>query len=304
MVIHFLRPYWFIAIIPILFLLWRLGTHNLVDNWHQVCDEHLLAHLLVKPERRIKFPFLMLGLGLSISIIALAGPSWHQEIQPVYRASQGTILVLNLSPSMSESMGTTTKIDRARFKILDYLNRQKEGLTGLVVYTDEAHIISPLTEDNHTVANFVPVLDPTIMPTVNDDTEVGLREAEKLLKQTGISRGNIVLITDKVTHFSQAKQFAESLFKENYRLTILEISKQPGANTALQTLAQAGGGNVISLAPNNHDIDSLIAKTKANAWSLPTKKSNEKGLFWHDDGRWLIFLILPLVLIAFRRGYL
>ncbi len=304
MVLHFLRPYWFVAIIPFLILLWQLSKRNLVDNWQQVCDEHLLSYLLVSPKASMKIPLLLLGIGGILSIFSLAGPSWHQEMQPIYRQSQGTVLVLNLSSSMSEYMGTTTKIDRARFKLLDYLNRQKEGHTGLVVYTDEAHVISPLTEDSHTVANFVPILDPNIMPTSNDNTLVGLQQAERLLKQAGISRGDIILITDKLTHFSKTKKLAENLKIEGYRLNIFEISTKPGANNELQQIAQAGGGLFIPLASDNQDIDSLLSRTKNNSWILPSKKSSENGLFWYDDGRWLIFLILPFALIAFRRGLL
>lgn len=304
MELHFLRPYWFVALIPMIFLLWRLTKLTLVDNWRAICDEHLLSHLLVLPNRKIKFPFMLLMIGSFLTIFALAGPSFEKQAQPIYRAMLGQILVLNLSPSMADSVGTTKKIDRARFKLLDYLNRKNEGLIGLVVYTDEAHTISPLTEDSRTIANFVPALDPNIMPTFEDDTQKGLQEAEKLFKQAGINNGNIVLITDKITHFSDAKQVASDLDEEGYRLYILDVSDQPGTDNDMKQLAAAGGGRVIPLTPNNQDIDDLVATTTLSKFISPTKKTDEKGLFWLDNGRAIVFLILPFALLAFRRGYL
>lgn len=301
---HLLRPYWLLAILPILYLCWRLSQQSISDNWHKICDRHLLPHLLVEPKHRMNLPILLLAIGSLISIIALAGPSWTEQAQPVYRSSQGTVIVLNLTPSMLDKIGTSTKIDRARFKMLDYLSSQKNNLTGLVVYSDEAHVISPLTEDNHTIANFVPSLDPGIMPTFNDDTRTGLLAAGKLLQQGGVNQGNILLITDKVSNDGTAKSVAKSLYQQGYRLNILEISEDAGINKALKKLAVAGGGVAIPLSPNNQDVDKMIAQTKEKFWSFATKKTDEKGLFWHDDGRWLVFLLIPLAVLCFRRGYL
>lgn len=301
--IYFLRPYWFLALIPFVYLFWQMSKFTLVDNWRQFCDEHLLSHLLIKPETRPNFPLFVLGISGLLSIFALAGPSWHQEVQPIYRQTQGTVIVLNLSPSMREMLGTTTKIDRARFKILDYLRKQREGLTGLVVYTDEAHVISPLTEDSHTIANLVPVLDPNIMPTLEDQTAVGLEQAEKLFKQANVPKGNIVLVTDKVTQFSQAKHLAESMKKDGNKLYIWEISKQPGSAIELQELAKAGGGDLISLSSSNEDINALLSKTRIRQWASPDMTKHKKALFWHDDGWWIVLLLLPLALVAFRKGY-
>lgn len=303
MELHFLRPYWFFAIIPICYLCWHLSRQNIVDNWQKICDSHLLKELLVQPRHQINIPILLLFLGSLVTIVALAGPSWHQETQPIYRASQGTILVLNLTPSMTEKIGTSTKIDRARFKMLDYLANQKEGLSGLVVYTDEAHVISPLTEDNHTIANFVPSLDPSIMPTFNDDAAVGLKEAGKLFKQAGINSGNIVLITDKISNVDNAVEIAKSLASEGYRVNILNMSDNANQDPQLKEVAEAGDGKVIPLAPNNKDINQLVAQTKVKTWSN-IKRSDEQGRFWHDDGRWLVLLLLPLAVLSFRRGYL
>lgn len=300
--IHFLRPYWLLAILPILLLCWKLSQQNLVDNWRRFCDPHLLKQLLVAPKHRLILPIVALALSCVIGVIALAGPSWHQETQAVYRASQGTVLALNLSPSMSEKLGTTTKIDRARFKLLDYLTNKKDGLTGLVVYTDEAHTISPLTEDSKTIANFIPSLDPNIMPTFSDDTVKGLEEATNLFKQAGISVGNIILITDKVTNEKTA-DVARSLLKEGYRVNILDLSDDSTKASELKQVASAGGGLYVPISPNNKDIDKLIAQTKVKSWAS-IKKTDEQGRFWHDDGRWLVFLLLPLALAAFRKGYL
>ena len=45
---HFIRPYWFIALIPVGFVLWRLAKRHLVNkHWESVCDPELLPHILI-----------------------------------------------------------------------------------------------------------------------------------------------------------------------------------------------------------------------------------------------------------------
>jgi Ca-activated chloride channel family protein len=304
MTLHFLRPYWFFTMIPICFLCFRLSKLSLADNWRLVCDKHLLSCLLILPNKKIKLRIFLLFLACMLAILALAGPSWKKQAQAVYRTELGSVIVLNLSPSMGASIGATKKIEKARFKILDYLQRLREGQTGLIVYADEAHTISPLTEDAHTLANFVPALDPTIMPTFNDDTQIGLKEAEKLFKQAGLHNGNIILVTDKITHFSEVKQVAEGLYEQGYRLLIFDVSGELDSSNEMRLLAHAGGGKLIPLTPNNQDIEELLAETKLNFVKPPTKKMQEKGLIWQDSGHILVFLLLPLALFAFRRGNL
>jgi|688.fasta_scaffold174753_2 Ca-activated chloride channel family protein len=302
--LHFLRPYWFLAIIPWLICCWQINKISLADNWQAACDKHLLAHLLVPSKNKINFPLILLLLGGLLAIFALAGPSFEQQEQPIYRTQVGRIFVLNLSPSMSDSLGSAKKIERARFKLLDFLQRQKEGLTGLIVYTDEAHIISPLTEDSKTIANFVPILDPNIMPTFNDDTVVGLVEAKRLLRQAGINQGSIILVTDKITRFNKAKQIAAGLAEQGYRLFIFDLSGNQSTYSVMQKLAFAGGGKVISLTPNNKDIDRLLAYTKVKRFLEASKTRQTTGIIWKDSGRVFVFLLLLLALFAFRKGYL
>ncbi len=279
-----------------------MTKEQIVNNWYSVCDHHLLPHLLEIPKRQFPFPLILFAIGSMLTVFSLAGPSWKKATQPIYRTLTGSIVVLNLTPSMMDLVGTTKKIDRAHFKMLDLFSRLREGMLGLVVYTDEAHTIAPLTDDYHTLANFVPSLDPSIMPSVNDNTAVGLQRAGKLLRQAGIPNGNIILITDKITHLSTAKNVASMLFSEGYHLIVFNITDQE--NSMMRELASAGGGKVISLTSNNHDIDKIIADAQSKINPFQMKKTNEKAMLWQDNGREILFLVLPIALLLFRRGYL
>ncbi len=45
---HFIRPYWFIALIPVILLVWMLAKRHLINkHWESVCDPALLPYILV-----------------------------------------------------------------------------------------------------------------------------------------------------------------------------------------------------------------------------------------------------------------
>jgi len=45
---HFLRPWWFLLLPPLLALLWLFWRRRLQSrSWQEICDPQLLPHLLI-----------------------------------------------------------------------------------------------------------------------------------------------------------------------------------------------------------------------------------------------------------------
>jgi Ca-activated chloride channel family protein len=106
----------------------------------------------------------LLFLAWCLAALAAAGPSWKQLPQPVMQKQDALVLVLDLSYSMLATDLEPSRQDRVRRKILDLLRERREGLTALIAYAGDAHIVAPLTDDNPTIANLLPALNPGMMP--------------------------------------------------------------------------------------------------------------------------------------------
>ncbi len=146
---HFLRPYWLLALLPLAVLFWHLlRAPSGPGAWRNVCAPHLLAHLLVGPARRPScLPWLLLGLGWLLAVLALAGPAWKRLPAPLFQAQIARVLVLDLSESMNATDVEPSRLVRARYKLLDLLAQTHEGQIGLVVYAGESFVVAPLTHD-------------------------------------------------------------------------------------------------------------------------------------------------------------
>src|SRR5690606_4082420 len=134
-------------------------------NWRREIAPDLLDHLLDhRGERRMRWPWWLAFAGWVLGCLALAGPTWEKLPQPVLQKRDALVVVLDLSLSMTVADVQPSRLQRARYKILDLLQRRTEGLTGLVAYAGDAHVVTPLTDDTATIANLVPALAPDMMP--------------------------------------------------------------------------------------------------------------------------------------------
>ncbi len=303
MIFHFLRPWWFLAIIPaLLLLIFSLNKSNSSNNnWAKYCDAHLLKHLISNETRTLRnyMPFVLFSLWL-IAILALAGPTWSMYGQPVYQKNIARVIALDVSQSMTATDIAPSRLDRAKYKSIDLLHNITEGQTGMVVFSSSSFLVSPLTNDTNTIASMVPVLDNNIVPVQGSDILPALRKSAKLLKQAGNTRGEIILITDS-TPSDEAIKAAKTLATDGFTTSALGIGTE-NSSDGLRSLATAGNGSYVDFSNDNSDIDSLLLK-RDHVNSKASKELQIKSL-WKDEGHYLIWLLVFLVAFLARRGWL
>ena len=327
---HFIRPYSLLAILPGLlmsFLLYRIEKHR--NAWQQHIDPVLLTPLLVGKIKRSgnKLPLFTLLFWL-IAAVALAGPTWQKLPTPIEKRDSALVIMLDLSPSMLAKDVQPSRLVAARHKILDLLTLRREGYTALIAYSGDAHVVSPLTDDTKTIASLLQVLEPGIMPAYGSNLEDALSKALLLFKNAGYTQGDILLVTDGVTE-QTVSQSVPLLQGKPFTLFIIGVGSEQGApipdnaggflkddkgaiilpqlhEDKLRKLAKQLGGYYSHLQLNDGDIQALIDGTRVFNQTLTekdkTKKIQREFDQWRDVGGILCLGLLPILLVAFRRG--
>jgi len=325
---HFLYPLWFL-LIPVALLTWwwlsRQSTQS--QAWQHFIDERLKPFVISGKEagqsRWLRHGLLLASL---IAITALAGPSWQKRELPAFQTQQGLVLVLDLSLSMLATDVTPNRINRARFKLLDLLKIRQEGQTGLVVFAGDAFAVSPLTDDVENIIEQAKNLSPGIMPAQGSFIYRGIDEAAMLLQQAGYATGDILIIADGVSNLSRTLQSAEASAAAGYRISVAAIGTAGGApipmsqnayfrdqqgqlvmakldTGPLKEIASKGQGLFQELVLSDDDIERFQAFFQQdNSSVLDNKKTTVEH--WHNEGIWLLWLLLLPVLLLFRKGYL
>lgn len=327
---HFLRPWWFLALIPIAFLIWRMTAHVLNQkSWAGIIDKELLPYVLINKEIRSRhWPKWLLGITGLLSVIALAGPVWEQLPQPVFRNESALVIALDLSRSMDAADLKPSRLARARFKIEDLLKQRKEGQTALIAFASDAYTVTPLTDDVATILSQMKALSTDIMPSQGSRLDRAMIKAGDLLTQAGVRSGDILLVTDSAN--KNDLLMAEKLEQSGHRVFVFGIGTKDGAPIpdqkggffsdtsgniilpglkirSLKRLANLGGGKFQKYTEDDQDVDRLTLLLEKNVAAKEEAKIETTELKtdqWAEQGPWFLLLIIPFAAIAFRKGYL
>lgn len=301
---HFIRPLVLVLlVIPLLFSWKQFQGLARVSSWANVCDKNLLDFLLVKGSSTQRKFILWLGmLGFVLGIIAAAGPTWKKREIPNMTSENPVMIALNLSTDMAEKDLTPSRLVRAKFEISDFLKMIPATQSGLIVYSDEPYLISPLTEDTRLLNNLLPRLDFSLMPSNGDRPDRAIDLAVEKFKNAGYSKGNIVIFSSDIgERLDFALKAAERAKTSGFRVNV--VAMQKGDSERLKMLAQSGGGEYIRTSSNDADIQTLANVINAEA-SEQLKQSENMRLSWLDYGYYLTLLPLLFCLYFFRRGIL
>jgi len=329
---HFLRPTWFLALLPlavVLGLLWQ--RRRAARSWEAVVDPRLLPHMLVDGgNQRGARGVAAIAICGVLAVTALAGPVWSKLQQPVFRREAALVVLLDLSRSMDATDLQPSRLQMAKFKLRDILARRKEGDTALVVYAADPFVVTPLTNDVDTIARQLSSLTTDLMPAQGSRASRAIAKAQALLQQSGAVRGDVLLISDGIDNdVPDALHTAvKKLVAAGYRLSVLGVGTADGApipqadggffkdaagaivlpkldEASLARLATEGHGIYRHLAAGDSDTHDLITAFDS-AW--PSQQAQQvagmKSDQWREAGPWLLLPLLPMAALAFRRGYL
>ena len=329
-VFHFLRPWWFLGLAPVALIVGFYSWHkHHAGNWATIINPELLPFLMQgkAPSDGLSTKSLITTLTLAwiICIASLAGPTWEQLPQPVHRQDSALIIVFDLSPSMLAADLAPSRLVRGRYKLIDILKRRTEGVSGLVVYGGDAHTVSPLTEDSNTIVSLVPVLHPGLLPQYGSNVEDAIQVAVNLATSGGYQQADILLISDGVDPSAISEITSIIKDKGEYRLSILGVGTENGAPiplgsggfvkdtrsgnviipklniSDLRRLASANNGNYQTISNDDRDIDNLLGAMES-LFGDSTQQTDRSFDLWDDQGYLLALLLIPILLLTFRKG--
>lgn len=325
---HFLRPFWFLALPLLLGLLWFLWRRRLRSrSWQEVCDPALLPHLLLgRSQRRANWPLWLLLLSMLMTVIALAGPTWRRLPQPLFRQQSALVICLDLSRSMLAADLKPSRLVRAQLKIQDILRQRREGQTALVAFAGDAFAVTPLTDDDRTIAALLGTLAPDLMPVQGSAPARALMLGAEFIHRAGLKQGTLLLVTDE-DRPQLAEEAAREMRKQGVSLQVLGVGTPEGApiplsqggffkdrsgkmvlpgldEEGLRQLAQAGGGSYRRITIDDSDFHTLLADLDSQRLDRAEAAENRLGDRWEEAGVWLLWLLLVPAACAFRRGWL
>ena len=309
---HFLRPAWLLLLLPAAAVIASmLRRQDPAILWRGVIEPNLLEHLVVLGEaRRSRLrPTLVMAAAWLVGIVALAGPAWEKEPNPLTEDQSALFIVLKVTPDMLAEDIQPSRLRRAAQKIGDLLALRPGARAGLIAYAGSAHLVMPLTSDPDVISFFTADLAPDLMPLEGDEPVAALAMASRRLGDSGLA-GSIVLVADSVDpafvdDIARLHEGGEADIHVYGIAAGPEVVPPPGSppapaldEDAMRSVAAAGGGALIRITPDDSDVRQLAARVERSIASAPV----QEGERWKDAGYFLVWPLVLILLPAFRRG--
>jgi Ca-activated chloride channel family protein len=318
---HFLRPLW-LLLLPAMALTWWLVRRRdaLQAEAATALAPHLQAALTINRDARHGLRAVDGVTVLALfAVIAAAGPTWSQQVAPWFEERAPLVIALEVSDSMRSNDLLPTRLDRARFKILDLVAARTGSRTALIAYGGSAHIVVPPTTDPDVLKPLLESLDPAIMPAPGANAAAVLPLAVRLLGDAagsgtllfvndGFDPADIPVLADFAAESASPGLAALVAGTEEGGVAYLPDGSPVMADgarldtrvdgTVLRRAAGEASVSVVRLSSGDNDIRQLLRTIESDL-----RLADDPDAEWLDAGWWFLWPALLLALPWFRRGW-
>ena len=319
---HFLRPEWLVAL-PLIAIVWWIIRKRAAGQTSvgELVAPHLRDALTVnKGTASGVRPVDGVAVAAIALALAAAGPTWSKQPSPWFAETAPLVVAIEVTDSMRANDLLPTRLDRARFKVLDLVAARTGSRTAIIAYAGSAHIVVPPSTDIDVIKPLLESLDPAIMPVKGADPGVVLEPAMSLLGDEA-SIGTVLFVNDGFDALD-VPVLAEFRSRPGApALASLVVGTNEGGVALMPdgspVMADSGGRidtrvdaavlrrvetearvPVTRMTSNDDDVRRLVRTIESNL-----AQADDPNAQWRDEGWWLLWPAAFLSLFWFRRGW-
>jgi Ca-activated chloride channel family protein len=312
---HFLRPYWLLVTIPVIFIVLSFSRRDdSMAFWKDVMSKEIIAKLTVSGtgENWLTPKTLLIAVALVASLV-LAGPTWRQQNSPFTEDKSALIIALDVSQTMNQSDVAPSRLLRAKQKIIELLALRGDANTALIAFSGSAHTVMPITNDSEMIRHFLDSLDNQLMPKSGKRPQAVLSIASKLFEPTLVP-GTLLLMGDGGSA-ETVSEFADFFEPRSHQLIVwafgnsTRLEQNGDLDETISSIIPMQLSQLESLVDNSHGRLVLMSHDKQDVQKVYRSIENNLVIVedssrpWLDSGYPLIYLMALLFLFWFRRGW-
>ncbi|MEA1920963.1 MAG: VWA domain-containing protein [Campylobacterota bacterium] len=244
-------------------------------------------------------------------IIAMSRPALEKEPVSIAQEGNDIIIAIDLSYSMYADDLKPTRLEYAKQLLHDLIASDHKDRFGIIGFTTNAIILSPLSDDSELLLHLFSGLDETLVMTKGTAIMPLLKLARKMSKSKDPT---LLVLSDggDAEHYKKEAAFAKA---QGLHVNILMLASERGAtieksdgsllndsdgnivvtseNRAIKALSDASDGEYLS-QPDLHDVRNLLAKKQTHDFESEKKVMEYREFFYL-----FIFLAIASALLAF-----
>ncbi len=234
-------------------------------------------------------------LSISLIILSLARPVIPQKPIEIEHAGKDVILAIDLSYSMRGTDVAPSRLSEAKKILIETVRTHPKDRFGVIGFTTQAIVLSPLTKDTELLEHLFGALDETQIITKGTRVMSALELSRKM---SHAKHPLVILLTDGGDEGSYKKE-AVFVKENNLRVNIVMLATQNGSmlptedgsalkdekghivistrNDAIDEIAKASDGHVVSSAS---ELRGVIDDVRQEDYTASSSVSDNKELFY------------------------
>jgi Ca-activated chloride channel family protein len=328
---------WFLLVIPILVAATWWYNKQLDEKRRSFFGSELFEQLrsgfwpLGKRIRSI-----CLYVGLTLLIVAAAGPKIGTEVREVKRQGVDLLIALDLSASMNAEDVKPSRLEKAKYEISRLVDRLNGDRVGLIVFTGEAYLQTPMTLDYSALRLFLNIAETDQMPSSSTDFSAAMETASEAFSSEEEESQNtsaakvMMIISDGENHGESYDGALQNLREANVSVYTLGIGTTSGAriplyddsgsmmgykrngqggvitsrleSDVLSDIAEQGGGEYYEIRGGGSGIDGFLGRLDElqQGEFASQEYADFKNQYQWLAGIGLLFMLLGMVFPEFK----
>jgi len=230
-----------------------------------------------KTGRRFKDGFMLSG--IILLIIALAGPKIGTEVREIKRRGIDLIVAIDLSASMNAQDISPSRLDKAKYETQRLVEQLSGDRIGLIVFTGEAFLQSPLTVDYSALRLYLNIADTGQMPSSTTNFDAAFKEAFRAFEgadgEQRTDAARVLLVVSDGENFGEDyKQSLDDLVNMGVQVYTIGIGTVAGGNIPE---FDANTGRLIG---NKRDRSGAVITTKLETETLQNIADTGNGRYY------------------------
>ena len=260
---HFAEPRWLWLAVLAPLAVWLLQRYAAWGRKKQLAlfSAPELAENLIRshsPARRA-LKDLLLVLAIAGMGLALARPQWGETAEVSRALGEDILFLLDASKSMLAADVQPNRLARAKYAILDFVQRHGQGRVGLVAFAGQAFLQCPLTFDYDAFRESLLAVDEKTIPVPGTDIGRALDEGYRAMEKND-RRKIMVLLTDGEDLEKTGIRTAQELASKH--IVVFTLGVGTAAGSPIQVVNEQGFPETV------HDLDGSVVQSRLDDATL------------------------------------
>lgn len=277
-----------------------------------------IAYKLQTTARSIIVKFILRSIYFGLLILGLLGPSFGVTEREAQATGKDIYFAIDLSKSMDANDIEPSRLEKFKFELINNLHILKSNRIGIIIFSSDAFVHSPLTFDQEAIKLFIQRLNSNLIT----ESGTNLNSAFEIINRKFINNSTsakkakvIALITDGEDFGDLEAQNIQEFKRNQINLMVLGVGTRSGGKIKVNDgFKKDENGNEIITKLDAVFLKKLVTNLNGQYFELGQQRNQvveilkainnienrqiDTRMFTVQNNKYYYFLILALVLLV------